>query len=196
MKWWLLLPLKIIVNICAYLFGPILALYDTPRWGSLDNGNKTGYGPRLPNWLSWFQTVDNSLDGDAAWMSMEEDHWEWRKKLPVGSYIQSYLGRLGWLWRNPAQGFERASYVAATISDYDIVSCWGNPFIRDKPKGVDGLCYIAVDNYWCFYAIIRLSSNRCMKIKLGWNLKTYAEKGCTDSIAPMVLSVSFPSFIE
>lgn len=201
MKWLLLLPINIIVTIAAFIFAPFMALYDTPRWGSLDNGNKVGYGPRLPDWLSWFQTKDNSLDGDEAWMRMDEDHWGWRSKLPTGSYIQSYLGRLGWLWRNPAQGFERASYVAANISSDNIVQYKGNPFIKDKPNGVAGYCYITIDNfwshhYWCLYAIIRLGSTRCIKLKFGWNLKTYAEKGCTDSIAPMVFSVTFPSFIE
>lgn len=196
MKWLLLLPIHIIITITAYILAPLLAICDTPRWGNLDNGNDVGYGPRLPNWLSWFQTKDNSLDGDAAWLRMDKDHWEWRKKIHVGSFLRLYSGRLGWLWRNPAQGFERAYYVAASISANDVVQYKGNPFIQDKPNGVAGYCYITIDNYWGFYAIIRLCKTRCIKVKLGWNLKVYAKNGCSDSIAPIVFSVTFPSFVE
>jgi len=198
MKWLIILPLHIIVNVIAYLFAWLFAFYTKYGHGPIDNGNSEGYGPRLPNWLSWFQTVDNSLYGDRAWQDMQEGHWSWRTKLYGYPTIQSYFGRLGWLLRNPGQGFERTSYVVANIQTDAVVRTYGNPFIKDKPNGVHGYCVTIIDNYWGFYAIIPLWKGRCMKVKLGWNLKTYSEntyKVLTNPTAPFVLTVSFPSFV-
>ena len=174
MKWLLILPIHIIVNLGAYLFSWLLAFYNKREYGFIDNGNSMGCGPRLPSWLPWFQTVDNSLDGDPAWQNMQEGHWEWRTKLSSHPCIQNYFGRLGWLLRNPAQGFERASYVVAHILPSDSVKTYGNPYIKDKPNGKHGYCLTIIDTYWGFYAIIPLWKGRCAKVKIGWNLKTYS----------------------
>jgi len=198
MKWLLILPLHIIVNVVAYLFAWLLSMFYSNANGPINNGDAIGIEPRLPGWLPWFQTVDNSLLGDMAWKEMQEDHWAWRTKLSGYPCIQNYFGRLGWLLRNPGQRFERAPYVVANILPTDCVQTKGNPFIQDKPAGVAGYCFTKINNYWGFYAIIKLSSKRCMKIKVGWNLKTYSEKPervLSKPIAPYVLTVSFPSFV-
>jgi hypothetical protein len=38
---------------------------------------------RLPHWLEWAGTLDNSMAGDGAWQRIEPGHWAWRVHLPA-----------------------------------------------------------------------------------------------------------------
>ena len=62
----LLIPVSLILTLVAIILAPVLPMLATAQEGWLDNHAKWGFGPRLPTWLSWFQTPDNSLDGDAT----------------------------------------------------------------------------------------------------------------------------------
>lgn len=172
--WFLLLPLWFVFNLLALLLAPVLALFFEDRAGFCDNGNSYGVEPRLPTCLSWFATEDNSLLGDAAWRSMAADHWHWRARFAPWPALQAYLGRLGWLWRNPAYGFER-SVLAASIAPSDTVACRGDPLIQDGSNGREGYCYTTIGDYWNL-VLIRRIGHRCVKVDLGWKLKTYAEQ--------------------
>jgi hypothetical protein len=65
--WWIVLvPINLIVTLLNIILSPVLPVFATEQEGRLDNNSRWGMGPRLPKWLSWFQTPDNSLDGDAT----------------------------------------------------------------------------------------------------------------------------------
>jgi hypothetical protein len=195
MKWFALLIPWAVFNIIAYLGAPILALFAVDRLGPIDNNNGTDIEPRLPLWLAWFDSYDNSLLGDGAWKRMEAGHWEWRAN--YSGWLQQYLGRVGWLLRNPAYGFERA-ILAAKIKPTDIVDVFGDPCIQDKPVGREGSCYTEVGDYWAFDFVRRIGDTRCIKINLGWKLKTYAEdptRVATQSIAQYVVSPRLTTFV-
>lgn len=195
MKWFLMLPLWMVVNLIAYFGSPLLALFARASEGLCDNGNAFRSGPRLPGWLSWFQTFDNDLDGDGAWQRMEADHWAWRASLAAWPCVQAYLGRIGWLMRNPAYGFER-DVLAASVSPGDVVAFSGDPFIQDKPVGREGHCYITIGKYWNLVYVKRFG-DRCLKVNLGWKLKTYAENPArvsSEPVAQYVLSPRIASF--
>lgn len=199
MKWFTLLPLWAIVNITAYLLSWFIAFFYKDQYDLIDNGHSWATEPRLPNWLSWFQTPDNSLNGDEAWLNMQEGHWAWRAMLQGYPTIQKYFGRLGWLLRNPAQGFECSDSIAADILSTDVVHCLGNPLINDKPNGVAGYCFTKIGHYWNLCVIIRIGKSKCCKIDIGWMLKTYAEQPSrvvTQRQAQYVVSLRFPSFVE
>lgn len=100
------LPLMILAYVLTYILSPILPLFASKRQGWLDNNTLFGEGYYLPSWLSWFQTPDNSIDGDQGW---REEHMQWRFKFPEP--VATYLGRVGWLWRNPAYGVGLAELV-------------------------------------------------------------------------------------
>lgn len=53
LKWLALMPASFFMAIVGRLLAPIL-----PSFATEDN--------RLPDWLSWFATDDNDLDGDAG----------------------------------------------------------------------------------------------------------------------------------
>lgn len=48
----------------------------------------------LPRWLSWFDTPDNTLDGDESF-----------KTIHAFQGLQ-YINRVLWLWRNPSYNFD------------------------------------------------------------------------------------------
>lgn len=181
--WFLLLPLWFVFNVLALILAPVLPLFATESFGACDNNNALRTEPRLPAWLSWFQTPDNSLNGDGTFERLN----------PPG-----YWSKVLWLWRNPAYGFER-SVLAAHILPASTLTFIGEPQIGDKPQGLAGWCFVRIDSYWGFTYVKRVGATRCIKIVLGWKLKTYAEKPARlgqEPIAQYVFSPRITTFKE
>jgi hypothetical protein len=237
MKWFLLLPLWATFNFVAYFFAWLLAFFPRDRLGAIDNNSDTGIEPRLPLRLSWFDTIDNSLLGDGAWKRMEKGHWPWREKFAKWPRLQAWLGRTGWLMRNPAYGFER-SVLSAKIKPDDALTVEGDPLIQDQPNGREGYCFVTVGYYWGLVLILRdawfhcmavaacllfmaclfdsrslylfacvsliysagtAGDYRCLKLEIGWKLKTYAEdesRCSTEPVAQYVFSPRISAFVE
>jgi hypothetical protein len=84
-------PCHWILTIISYPIVPILVLLQVDAW--------------LPNWCWWFQTWDNSLDGDGGWQN-EHRPWLATEYDKLNSF-QRWVCRFMWLWRNPVYGFER-----------------------------------------------------------------------------------------
>ena len=124
----------------------------------------------LPTSLSWFQTPDNSLDGDNGWKT---EHVQW---LPNGSYLKRVL----WLWRNPMYGFA-VNVLGAKLTKDDTLTFKGDPFIQPSPVGKTGWVYVEITNasgttYWNYNLVYRWgNSNKCARLNFGWKLKYYAE---------------------
>ncbi len=163
LKWLVMVPVMLAVTVLTFPLAFLLPFFATEQEGPLSNGNAYGLGPRLPKWLSWFQTPDNSLDGDYGWQT---EHWQWRFKLPA--FLCTYVGRLGWLWRNPGYGFgvvrfDSAVPVTATYS--------GNPAVNDSP-GVEGWCLVHAGGLFQLVWVKRLGAgSKCVYANLGWNVK-------------------------
>ena len=93
-RWLLYLPAKIVMTLVALLFSRLLVMFARPDYGLLNNANAWGREPRLPRWLAWFDTPDNSLYGDDGWRTRHcPDAWS------------TPSGMTRWLRRNPALGF-------------------------------------------------------------------------------------------
>ncbi len=162
--WRDLLPASIMFTLFAYVAAVFLPLFSRNNW--------------LPRWLWWFQTPDNSLEGDYGW---KNEHWQWRFKLP--KWLATYVGQVGWLWRNPAYGFEWEGPLAANITSDSVVSWTGNPEIHNREHGITGFCLTDVvtptNEYW-HYCLVKdlgvvFGQRRCLYLNFGWKLKTYAE---------------------
>jgi hypothetical protein len=159
LRWFLLSIASLVGSVLSLFLAPILALL----------ANDEGF---LPRWLVWFQTLDNSLDGDEGW---RKEHWQWRFRLP--SALSIYVGRVGWLWRNPFYGFDLliASALIPQQSPDNLV-IHGDPQVQDKPHGREGYCYVSIGGWWSLTLIKRLpGSTKCIKVVAGWSLKTLAE---------------------
>jgi len=195
-KWISLLPVWAIGNFLAMLLAPLVACFYVLEDGPIDNNNGTGVEPRVLDCFSWFRTPDNSLLGDGAWKRMEPDHWDWRAKFIAYPKFQAYLGRLGWLWRNPAYGFE-LSVLSAKLDSNAEVDFEGSPFIQDKPNGLAGKCVVNIGPYWNYNSVTRIG-DRCIKLNFGWKLKTYAEDPSRlkeDPIAQYSVGIGLKSFV-
>lgn len=168
MIWLAFLPLQILFTLLALLLAPILPAFARPVLGPCDNNNAQRVEPRLPGWLSWFMTPDNSLWGDGGWRTEHcPDHW------------QDYWGMVQWLWRNSAYGFDWNGPLCAKIDPAATVTFRGNQWIGNRPF-TPGYCFTVVTNpdgssYWHLYWVKQISATYCLNVNLGWKLKTYAE---------------------
>lgn len=181
-KWLLMLPVSLLVTALGIVLSPVLPAFAVEREGLVDNGTYTDDGYFLPKWLSWFQTPDNSLDGDEGWKT---EHWQWRYKLPTK--ICTYVGRFGWLLRNPGQGFG----VHYLTGDPITGTYTGNLAVNDSP-GVEGQCFVYVQDLvqWVWVRKIG-NTGKCFYFNMGWNIKgclsgTYYKHTATYTFSPRI----------
>lgn len=146
----------LIGKIGGLVFAPFVALF----------AGRDGW---LPDWLSWWQTPDNPIDGDSGWKT---EHWQWRFKLP--GWLATYVGRVGWLWRNTAYGWGH-DVIGAKCLPGDVVVWFGDSRIGNRP-GYPGmtLTYLYRNGklrYWQFYFVLPWhKSGRCLRMNHGWKL--------------------------
>ncbi len=122
--------------------------------------------PTLPAWLSWFQTSDNGLDGDEGWRTK---HWQWRYRLPAP--LATYIGRVGWLLRNPAYGFD-VQALGFVVSTAAKTERWGS--LQLGGALLPGWFFARVTNpdgsrAWQLYAVV-VWGRKASRINFGWKL--------------------------
>lgn len=154
-RWLRLWPLDFLSTLASYILAPFVV--------------PLALGDHLPDGFHWMETHDNGLDGDAGW---KKEHWQWRYFLP--EWMATYVGRVGWLWRNPAYRFAH-DVLGAQIPDGMPVVILGDIKTADRP-GHGGWLLIMVGGYWEFYLVLPYgSTGRCLRARFGWKLKGYAE---------------------
>ena len=151
----ILYPLYVVINligtILTFPLAFILALLKEDKEGWLDNGTKWGVGPRLFKWLSWFQTPDNSLDGDHGWEAKHSHSW-W--------------SRVQWLWRNPFYGFA-VKYLHGT----DGISYSGDLHCDETHPG-----HLLVKGQGLFqYVLFKPLFGKTLYLNLGWNIRALVD---------------------
>lgn len=182
-KWLLMVPISLAVTVLTFPLALVLPFFAVYREGPLNNGNEWGWGWYLPKWLSWFQTPDNSLDGDYGW---QHEHWQWRYKLPPK--ICRYVGQVGWLWRNPGYGygvvyFDSPVPIAATYT--------GNKAVNDSP-GVEGQCMVHANKLFQWVWVRKIgNTGKCFYFNFGWNIKGLIDQPeckytCTYAFSPRI----------
>lgn len=148
----LLVPISLIITLIAVTLAPILPIFATSQDGWNDNHSYWGPGPRLPAWLNWFQTPDNSLDGDATFSRLNPP---------------SYFSQVKWLWRNPAYAFALRYLVPPYITSYS-----GDKTIKDNDGAKEGWCLVHANGLFQFTLVKRIfSTSRCIYINCGWNIR-------------------------
>jgi len=157
---WLVL-ISLPINLLALVLAPVLPLFAVNTYGWLDNQSKLGFGPRLPNWLSWFMTPDNSLDGDYAFEKINGI---------------SYLAKVKWLLRNPLYAFAM-QYLTPSY----ITTVAGDKTIKDNDGAKEGWCFVTANGLFQFRYVKRIgNTNRCVLVNLGWNIMALVD----DNINP------------
>lgn len=156
-KYVFLVLISLPMNILALLLAPILPLSATNGYGWCDNHSKLGYGPRLPDWLSWFMTPDNSLDGDATFEQING---------------RGYLAQVKWLIRNPLYAFA----VKYPTAPYE-VTVSGDKTIKDNDGAKAGWCFVTANGLFQFRYVKRIgSTNRCILMNFGWNIMALVDE--------------------
>ena len=158
LKWFLLIMPSVAMSVFARLLCPILPLF----------ANDEGY---LPDWLWWFQTPFDSLDGD-------DGSWE---RHPGTDAWSTYKRRVAWLWRNAAYGFDMRVCGIKVDPDADRIVYEGNPDIGDI-SGQSGKCkWFAYKGntdeliawQWMFvqhYSLLNGRIKKCVRVGLGWKI--------------------------
>lgn len=190
-RWLALLAVSVVFNALAILLAPVLVLFGAPAYGPISNGNSTAIEPRLPWWLSWFDTPDNSLWGDDG----HKERWG-----NAGSYAQM----VAWLWRNPAYGFER-SVLGAHIDPAATPVVEGDPWIKNRVGAKAGTLHVRmpdfyVGEYWCWKRVTRpfWDGETCLMMEFGWKLQPYAQFPALAKIEPVaqfVFSIRLTAFL-
>lgn len=155
------LPLDLLVTAIGWLLAPVLPLFAS------DDG-------WLPRWLWWFQTPDNTIDGDHAFNTPS--------KHPYITKMPRHWRRVFWLIRNPAYGFSWTVLATSPLP--------GNPYrfagdlmAKDR-AGQFGWCFSWIEGTHYFHLKVYQKTllGKCLKFRIGWNLaqslmnKTYPGK--------------------
>ena len=168
------------VDVFAALIAPILPLFATVQLGASDNGNARRAEPRLPKWLNWFQTPDNSLYGDKGWQTIHYPAYK------------SYLGQVLWLIRNSAHGLVNGPLSAKFDRIGDIISV-GDPQLDRHNPAHAGLSFTAhCGDYFQWMKIVRVPLlKRQIYVNIGWLFDPFVENPQTTNAhrAPMKFSI-------
>ena len=156
----LLVPISLLITLLALVIAPVLPLFLISKEGWLDNHSSWGIGPRLPTYLGWFMTPDNSLDGDATFQNLNGI---------------SYWSKVKWLWRNPAYSFA-IRYITAPYT----TSVAGDPTIKDNDNAKAGWCLVHANGLFQFTLVAPIGFVRCIYINLGWNIRALVD----DNVQP------------
>lgn len=157
-RWAALAPASLLMAIVGRLLCPILPFFV----------GEDGY---LPSWLAWFQTPDNSADGD-------EGHWE---RHPGTDAWSTYKRRVAWFWRNVGYGFD-ISVLGAQCRITDSLEHYGDELTDNDPLHSGWEIYLLKREgkviYWQLYFVYAYpwTKKRCIRGNLGWKLWDFPEK--------------------
>ena len=156
----ILVPISLVLTLIALITAPVMPLFAKQIDGWLLNHSIWGIGPRLPTWLNWFMTPDNSLDGDETFQQING---------------RSYWSKVKWLWRNPAYSF------ALRYIDGNPVYWKGDKTIKDNDNAKEGWLYVNSCGLFQFVYIKRIfSTSRCIYVNCGWNIRLLVD----DNVSP------------
>jgi len=165
-KYWLLTFVGLFAKyFIAWPLTPLLVLLVT------NNNN-------LPAWLSWFDTSDNTLDGDSGWKT------ESRPYINESNRYRRYINRCHWLWRNSLYGFSGSVMGVPYWVLCDSLFVEGDAAVSNGPPGKSGLVrrYLKRDNkiiafQWYYIRQFKRWPDKCIRINLGWKLWSWTGKG-------------------
>ena len=145
----LLVPISLLLTLLAVILAPLLPLFAVQKLWWCDNHSYQAVGPVLP--FNWFQTPDNTLNGDATFQSLNGI---------------SYWAKVKWLWRNPAYSFA-LRYLNAPYT----TSVAGDPTIKDNDNAKAGWCVVHANGLFQFTLVAPIGFSRCVYVNLGWNVR-------------------------
>lgn len=168
LRWIACLMLYLVMQVVAYVVTPLLPLFAVNRDGLQDNANANGVGPRLPLWLSWFDTPDNDLFGDPG---------------HINKYITypAYLRMLFWLYRNSLYGF-KWSVIAFPLTGQKISRT--GPLRIDYHDDLYGVQWHWSDGGAWQYKCVKPFMGKTLVLNFGWMLDDPSQKRALFMFSP------------
>jgi len=149
--YFILVPISILLTLLAVIIAPALPLFAKQLNGWCDNHSYEAVQTRLPIWLNWFMTPDNSLNGDATFQDLN---------------YPCYWSQVKWLWRNPAY-----SFALRYLTPIYITVVFGDQTIKDNDNAKAGWCFVKANGLFQFTVIAPIGFSRCILVNLGWNIR-------------------------
>ena len=174
-RWLIYLLSLFIMSVIAIFLTPILPAFASPRMGPINNNHGQAVEPRLPVWLSWFDTPDNSLLGDASWRACHNG---------------GYWSQVAWLYRNSLYGFKWGP-LAAPMSEPRIIR--GDPNVNCN-NGHFGTLRITMGVFWQWKCVKRIGqSGHCWMLNFGWMLNDVSQKRALFMFSPRCVKIRPPA---
>lgn len=158
-KWLLFALSEKFMDVVNYFTAPVAVFFaDSAGW--------------LPPWLSWYQTPDNSLDGDAPWR-------EGRRPFANNTGWRRYVNRVAWLYRNSMYGYANSIVGFSKSNPGNLFMNFPNPSGSGKPDDYDQnggsplrwrIIHKGKMKAFQFYWIRRWGERRCIRVNIGWKL--------------------------
>lgn len=145
-----LVPISLLLTLLAVILAPVLPLFAVQKTWWCDNHSYVAVGPVLPLWLNWFNTPDNTLNGDSTFQRLNPP---------------SYWSKVKWLWRNPAYSFG-LEYIHEPYT----TEVKGDPTIKDNDNAKAGWCFVKANGLFQFTWIAPIGFSRCFRFTGGWNI--------------------------
>ena len=172
-RWIIYLLFSLFMQVVALFVTPLLPAFAYPRLGKVDNGNGEAVEPRLPKWLSWFDTPDNSLLGDNNWRN---------------SHNGGYWSKVAWLYRNCIYYF-KWSVLAAPMDTYKILFD-GDPKIN-RNNGRFGVLRVSMGSYWQYKMVKPIGkTGYCWMLNFGWLLDDTSKDKALFMFSPRLVKIT------
>jgi hypothetical protein len=150
-----LVPISLLLTLVAVLLAPVMPIFAVQKEWWCDNHSYVAIGPVLPNWLNWFMTPDNTLDGDATFHRLNSP---------------SYWSQVKWLWRNPAY-----SFGLRNLSNPYYTKVRGDKTIKDNDNAKAGWCLVNANGLFQFTSVTPIGFSRCIYVNFGWNIRALVD---------------------
>ena len=172
-RWIIYLLFSLFMQVVALFVTPLLPAFAYPRLGKVDNGNGEAVEPRLPKWLAWFDTTDNSLFGDKNWRN---------------SHSGGYASMVMWLYRNSLYGL-KWTVLAAPMTPIDVVFD-GDPKIN-RNNGHFGVLRVKMDGYWQYKRVTPIGkTGYCWMLNFGWLLDDTDQDKALFMFSPRIVKIT------
>lgn len=143
----------------TWLLSPVLPLCARPQSGWINNHEKLSVEPRLPWFLRWLSTSDNSLLGDDG----HKERWAGKSQ---------YWQMSDWLRRNAAYDF---TWDVLGVEPKGAMKVTGDPWIKNRDNAVASVLDVEFDNCWMHKSVTQTGPKTCRMLEFGWRLQPWAQ---------------------
>lgn len=171
MRYVIYLMIYVVIQIVTYLVTPFLPLFAVRRDGWNHNRSYRSVDYRLPQWLSWFDTPDNCIDGDFGFQIFH----------PPG-----YVSRVIWLYRNSLYGFKWTVLASPSPS---VMVVTGDKKVLDYHMGQYGIMHLKAGTYWQ-WKCVKPFKKWILVLNFGWLLEDASQERALFMFSPRIKKLS------